>query len=95
MAEKKARGVGGCKVWGAKRDCFGFRFSPFRFPGLGPTQEGPWPVHVSCVETFTQFSFHLGPAQVYRGTPGSAPARPRRQRVWSAVNMGNRATFKV
>ena len=29
---------------------FGFRFSPFRFPSLGPTQ-GSWPVHVSCVET--------------------------------------------
>ena len=28
----------------------GFRFSPFRFPSLGPTQ-GSWPVRVSCVET--------------------------------------------
>ena len=25
-------------------------FSPFRFPGLGPTRRGPWPLHVSCVE---------------------------------------------
>ena len=73
MAEKKARGVGGCKVWGAKRDCFGFRFSPFRFPGLGPTQEGPWPVHVSCVETFTQFSFH----RPCTGIPRHARVRAR------------------
>ena len=37
---------------------FGFRFSPFRFPSLGPTQ-GPWPVRVSCVETCTHFAFHI------------------------------------
>lgn len=30
-----------------------FRFPPFNG---GPTQ-GPWPVRVSCVETFTQFAF--------------------------------------
>ena len=36
---------------------FGFRFSPFRFPGLGPTQ-GSWPVRVSCVETLTQFAVY-------------------------------------
>ena len=36
---------------------FGFRISPSRFPGLGPTQ-GSWPVRVSCVETCAQFAFH-------------------------------------
>ena len=52
---------------------FGFRFSPFRFPSLGPTQ-GSWPVRVSCVETCTQFAFHR-------------PCTPRHARVRAHGNV--------
>ena len=52
---------------------FGFRFSPFRFPGLGPTQ-GPWPVRASCVETCAQFAFHR-------------PCTPRHARVRAHGNV--------
>ena len=49
----QARGPGSADtmggVWGIVRG------DPSRFPSLGPTQ-GSWPVHVSCVETCTQFA---------------------------------------
>ena len=54
---------------------FRFRFSPFRFLSLGPTQ-GSWPPHVSCVETCTQFAFHR--SHPPRHAPGP---RPRQRAV--------------
>ena len=74
------------------RVCFclvsGFRFSPSRFPGLGPTQ-GPWPVHVSCVEACTQFAFHRS------CTPRHARVRAHGNVFVPRVNMRNRAAFKA
>ena len=61
---------------------FGFRISPSRFPGLGPTQ-GSWPVRVSCVEAFTQFAFHR-PC-----TPRHARVRAHGSVFEPAVNMRN------
>ena len=66
----------------------GFRFSPSRFPTLGPTQ-GSWPVHVSCVETCIHFDFHR------HCTPRHVRVRAHGNVFKTTVNTRNRAPFKA